>query len=163
MKKSAGFTLIELVIVIVILGILGAVAAPRFINMQGDAYEANVKALNGSIQSAMTLANTKAILGGYDQGTREAGTVSDEDELGNVKFVNGFPAATEFGIIRMLQNSESFDDNYQTDPKGTNVLIIAPKARDIVKGGAENEKCQVEYTQATDTEPAKVKAFTEGC
>ncbi|WP_219592386.1 prepilin-type N-terminal cleavage/methylation domain-containing protein, partial [Aeromonas salmonicida] len=37
MKKQAGFTLIELVIVIIILGILAVTAAPKFLNLQGDA------------------------------------------------------------------------------------------------------------------------------
>ena len=39
MKRNAGFTLIELVIVIVILGILAVTAAPKFLNLQGDARE----------------------------------------------------------------------------------------------------------------------------
>ncbi len=40
MKKQTGFTLIELVVVIVILGILAVTAAPRFLNLQNDAREA---------------------------------------------------------------------------------------------------------------------------
>ncbi|MGL4893853.1 MAG: type II secretion system protein, partial [Shewanella sp.] len=44
MKKQQGFTLIELVVVIIILGILAVTAAPKFINLQGDA---RVSALNG--------------------------------------------------------------------------------------------------------------------
>ena len=43
MKRSAGFTLIELVIVIIILGILAVTAAPKFLNLQGDAREAPLK------------------------------------------------------------------------------------------------------------------------
>ena len=37
MKRQQGFTLIELVVVIIILGILAVTAAPKFINLQGDA------------------------------------------------------------------------------------------------------------------------------
>ena len=46
MKRSAGFTLIELVIVIVILGILAVTAAPKFLNLQSDAKEGVLKGVS---------------------------------------------------------------------------------------------------------------------
>lgn len=171
MRKSAGFTLIELVIVIVILGILGAVAAPRFLNLQGDAYEANVKALNGSIRSAMTLANTKAILDGYDKGSKNG-----EGELSNVAFVEGFPAATDTGIINMLQDVDSFSADADADSDSSyiigagsvaNTLIIAPRARGL------NANCQIIYSEAEAAnttsgseapyKPAKTEIDVSGC
>ena len=50
-KVQAGFTLIELVVVIVILGILAAVALPKFIDLTGDANQAAVKGFAGAIGS----------------------------------------------------------------------------------------------------------------
>lgn len=50
MKRQQGFTLIELIIVIVVLGILAVTAAPQFINFSSDARESTVKGAQASIR-----------------------------------------------------------------------------------------------------------------
>lgn len=59
MKHSKGFTLIELVVVIVILGILAAVALPRFMDATEDAHQAAVKGVAGSLASAVVLVRSQ--------------------------------------------------------------------------------------------------------
>ena len=55
MKKQAGFTLIELVMVIVILGILAAVALPKFVNLSGDAKQSAIAGYAGALSSASSI------------------------------------------------------------------------------------------------------------
>ncbi|MBR9729060.1 type II secretion system protein [Shewanella intestini] len=67
MKKQQGFTLIELVVVIIILGILAVTAAPKFINLQGDAYKSTLEGLKASLQGANTLVYSKAAIQGLEK------------------------------------------------------------------------------------------------
>ncbi len=52
--EHKGFTLIELIIVIAVIGVLAAVATPKFIDLRNDAYDAQVKSLSAAITSTST-------------------------------------------------------------------------------------------------------------
>lgn len=55
MNKQSGFTLIELVMVIVILGVLAVAALPKFVDLKGDAQQASVDGVAGSLSSAASI------------------------------------------------------------------------------------------------------------
>lgn len=62
MKRQGGFTLIELVVVIVILGILAVTAAPRFLNLQDDARESALQGLKGAMMVRQALYSVSLLL-----------------------------------------------------------------------------------------------------
>jgi MSHA pilin protein MshA len=86
--NQQGFTLIELVVVIVILGILAVTAAPKFINLQDDARTATLQAVKASMQSASALLYSKSLIKGVEKTTATAGVFV---------LVNGVEVNTHFG------------------------------------------------------------------
>lgn len=79
--KSKGFTLIELVVVIVILGILAAVAAPKFIDLQSDAKTSALQGLKGALNSALATTHAKILVTGNDEKILNSGTTPKADEV----------------------------------------------------------------------------------
>jgi prepilin-type N-terminal cleavage/methylation domain-containing protein len=61
-NKNKGFTLVELIIIIVILGILAAVAIPRYVDMRQDAADSTARAILGGLRDAATLAYTSRVV-----------------------------------------------------------------------------------------------------
>jgi MSHA pilin protein MshA len=97
-KQQSGFTLIELVIVIVLLGLLAATAAPKFANIQDSAIRGNLMGAEGAMQSALGVA--KAV--NRTNTPTEAQIIAQFD--GGSDFTSGadacsvsFAAATEYG------------------------------------------------------------------
>lgn len=66
-NKQSGFTLIELVVVIVILGILSVIAAPKFLNLQEDARDSRLQGMKGTIASALDLGYGEMAIAGLEQ------------------------------------------------------------------------------------------------
>ena len=94
-KVQSGFTLIELITVIVILGILAATALPRFINVTNDARFAAVNGVGGGLRSAVAVVQARY----FATGNLAATTVPMADGTTvNVSAPNGIPAGTLAGI-----------------------------------------------------------------
>jgi prepilin-type N-terminal cleavage/methylation domain-containing protein len=102
MKSESGFTLIELVIVIVILGILAAVAIPKYEDMREQARVATVKGQLGAIRSAIAIQYARNALNGHANFPPLDGTIFAEgrvpkEPVNNSNFVKTTPGVDGAG------------------------------------------------------------------
>ncbi|APJ13717.1 MULTISPECIES: prepilin-type N-terminal cleavage/methylation domain-containing protein [Aeromonas] len=133
MKKQAGFTLIELVIVIIILGILAVTAAPKFLNLQEDAKKSAAQGVQAAVSSSAQLVYSKSALVGVERDV--SGSVSTSDGA-SIDVVYGYPAATSTGIQRAVTIDGSW-----TGAVSSGTFVFA----------TSGSKCTVTYAPATST------------
>ena len=176
--KQEGFTLIELIVVIVILGILAVTAAPKFIDLQGDARASALQGLAGAMKGAATLVHGKALVANKVSSEAQyvcIGSTSqsscNKNSKDAVRVKCGFPDATEDGILRALDGTFSTDGNsdwtykvkkWGDNPTDPTQILVSVKGMTIpvayqsnVRGTYENQ-CYVFYNtpcyEATDSQ-----------
>lgn len=133
--KTAGFTLIELVVVIVILGILAASAAPKLMNMQGDARAATLIAMKGAVRSANNMVYSKSLITNANTTytDKDGGPWEEDCRSGSCVNMGNMWLYTKFGYLD--RNSVSFvvdtdiggnEKTKQVTNSKTNEKIIVP-------------------------------------
>ena len=112
-RQQSGFTLIELVMVIVILGILAATAIPKYVSLETDARIAVVDAMAGTLKTGALVVHSKAIIEGTNMGANNQWVDMDNDGVNNgandVRTDQGYPEESVNGIDRTVDTDSLTD------------------------------------------------------
>lgn len=186
MKNQKGFTLIELIIVIVVLGILAVTAAPQFINIGSDARVSTLQKIQASMITASDFVYAKALIAGDETlgiDTKDTPALTDDAyyTADGYDILFGYPAPSAEGIIKALNlNAADWDIKYSKDnvdpsanPAVGQDVVISPKGRNVNTDEApptaprtlgvdyaEITKCFIKYTGAADAVSKPVIAIT---
>ena len=152
-KQHSGFTLIELVMVIVILGVLAAVALPKFVELRRDANIAAIEGTAGTVRSAVAIARLKCVLTNDCNVSGEANFPMNGVSM---IFLKGYPDGGEArpGNIEGWVQSQGLELVYFPNRR---TQWQAPKASDPAT-------CFVEYEEVADygREP-EITVNVSGC
>jgi MSHA pilin protein MshA len=150
--RHNGFTLIELVVVITILGILAAFAVPKFITLDSSARTAAIDGLAGSVRSAASLAR------GMSMASQNSTSVTMEGATVSLQF--NYPDASSTGIIAAVNTTTSGTDF--TITPGTSAATGTATWSKV--GAPTQTTCIVSYTppSAAGSTPT-VTVNTAGC
>lgn len=113
-SNQTGFTLIELVIVIVILGVLFATAMPKFFAIRSEANKAVLKSMGGAILSSANIVYAQSIINGVQE-LPLANIDLDGDGVDDVEVKYGYPSASRSnGISKIMDSSFSIEWTWST-------------------------------------------------
>lgn len=154
-QRQAGFTLMEMIILIVVLGILTATAAPKFLEIQKDARIAALKGGAGAVASAGQIVYGKAAIQGMELAA--SGAISTAG--GSIDIVYGYPAATSAAIAAAVTGFGENGDFVAVSAATRSVSAASINFSLASMSEAARAACFFTYTQATSASVPSTKVF----
>jgi MSHA pilin protein MshA len=139
--RQGGFTLVELITVIVILGVLAAVALPRFANLGSSARAAKADAIGGAIKSAAALAKSQAIANGLSCGAATGTSVTLEGATIDLNYC--YPQALAAAVLEAA-NVYAAADGFTVSAAGAATAGSTITLQ--LNGATTAANCQISYT-----------------
>ncbi len=161
--RSSGFTLIELVVVIVILGVLAVAAAPKFINLQLDAKNAALNGMAGELKSALALSYAKLVIGGVEN-KFVSGAEVPIDGCDNCYFMYGYPSMN-FGTFEVIMQGFGQDKDwyYAVNFGGPPLLLITSIDNITYNGNGSpillKNNCYIGYTPSLQNSQGVISPY----
>lgn len=168
-RKTAGFTLIELVVVIIILGVLAVIAAPKFLNLSTDANIATLKSMGGAILSNAKLVYAKSAIQGLEK--IDNTTIDlDGDGTDDVEIAYGYPSASRGnGISNIMggdfENEWTWSTTYGDTRFWLTTASLGGRSGQYVNQTAvRDSNCYILYDPATSIgDTPKISYVTTDC
>ena len=165
-KIQSGFTLIELIIVIVILGVLSVTAAPKFVDISSEARIAELKALSGNIKSASNLVYAKAVIQGkQNEALGNTGSIDlDGDGTGDLLITYGYPNSGDPNALSEILNMEDYMTHRIGYGTPTPVLYVANLEVASNYTALQASNCYLTYARSASRGASPtVNLVTSGC